>query len=59
MRLVLLWAYLQNPEALVQNRLGVREVVSDGEECPAKVGLQEEVGLGVRTVKGEGVHWDG
>ena len=57
---MVLWlAYLQNPEGLVQNRLGVREVVSDGEGCSAKVGLQEEVGLGVRTVKGEGVHWDG
>ena len=33
--------------------------VSNGEGCPAKVGLQEEVGLGVGTVKGEGVHWDG
>ena len=52
-------AYLQNPEGLVQNRLSVCEIVSDGEGCSAKVGLQEEVGLGVGTVKCEGVHWDG
>ena len=57
--MVLLLAYLQDPEGLVQDRLGVCEVVSDGEGCTAKVGLQEEVGLGMGTVKGEGVHWDG
>ena len=45
-------ADLQYPDSLVQDRLGVRVVVCDGQLCLAEVGLEEEVGLGVGAVQG-------
>lgn len=50
---------LAYPNGIVQNRLSVCAVIAAGELGTAKVGLQQQVGLGVGAVKGMWVDLQG
>lgn len=52
-------SYLTDSDGVVQHRLGVGVVVAARQWGVAKVGLQQQVGLGVGTVVGMGVDLQG